>query len=125
MSVKQYKNDCLNIARIMSPYDTGNLAFNATTSFDLVNGFGIKISGIDAHYWVFIDRGTRYSRKWVGYVGNIASEIGNFIYDRGNSKFNNTTATSNALGKLAPSTQARQQRLLTSQLRASRETRGE
>ena len=114
MNVRQYKSDCLAIARDSSPYDSGNLRFNATNSYDIVNGFAIKISGALAYYWVFLNKGTKNSKLWVGYFDNIKTQIETYINDKGNSKYNNITATKSNLSKLSPNSLKRERILRNS-----------
>lgn len=104
MNIMQYKNDCLTIARDISAYDTGNLRYNATTSIDIINGFAIKISGLQAYYWKYLDSGTKNSSKHKGYVNEIRNQLRLFINDRGNSRYNNMTSTTKNVNKYSTNT---------------------
>ena len=67
------------IAQNNSPFDTGNLRFNAITAQRLGNGGRVRINGRDAYYAQFLQEGRGYSNKHAGFVDLIRSEIESMI----------------------------------------------
>lgn len=64
------KNVCLGLARDVAPEETGNVKFNAMRAITTPDGFAIVYSLADAFYIYFLEEGTRYSTKHVGFIAN-------------------------------------------------------
>jgi len=58
------------IARALSPFDTGNLRFNAIKCDMTPSGFIIRYSLADALYIYFLEEGTRLSTRHRGFIAN-------------------------------------------------------
>jgi hypothetical protein len=64
------RNIALGIARSFSAYETGNLRYNAIKSELVHNGFNIIYDLNEAFYIYFLEEGTRYTTKNVGFIGD-------------------------------------------------------
>ncbi len=80
-------NKGVTIARNNSPYETGNLKFNAIKKRRVNKGGLVRIDGRDAYYAQFLQEGRGYSDIHQGFVDLIRSEIEAMIIDY----FTNTT----------------------------------
>jgi len=58
------------IAKALSPYDTGNLRFNAIKSSLTNDGFRVIYSLADAYYIYFLEEGTSKSTIHQGFIAN-------------------------------------------------------
>ena len=70
MDIIQDMNVCLGLARGVSPYKTGNVRFNAITSYRTDDGFAIKYSLANAYYIYFLEEGTRFTTRHQGFIAN-------------------------------------------------------
>ena len=58
------------IAKALSPFDTGNLRFNAIKSSLTNDGFRVVYSLADAYYIYFLEEGTQKSTMHQGFIAN-------------------------------------------------------
>jgi len=73
----------VGIAMAMSPYDTGNLRFNAIKRIAKPNGFIINYSLAEAYYIYFLEEGTSKSLQHQGFIANrTVPAISNYLYQK-------------------------------------------
>ena len=71
------------IAIRFSPYDTGNLRLNAIKTIIRPDGFTIRYSLDDAFYIYFLEEGTKYTKKHMGFIANkTVPAIANYLFYR-------------------------------------------
>jgi hypothetical protein len=84
------RNICLGIARSAAPYDTGNLRYNAIKSELVYNGFNIIYDLTEAFYIYFLEEGTKFTQRHIGFIqNNTVPLIQNFL----SSKYNEDDKT--------------------------------
>lgn len=80
-------NVCLGLARGQAPYKTGNVRFNAISSYRTNDGFVIKYSLGDAFYIYFLEEGTRFTTRHQGFIGQrTVPLIADYLYSKYASK---------------------------------------
>jgi len=62
------RNIAEGIAKAASPYETGNLRYNAIKSELVQNGFNIIYDLNSAFYIYFLEEGTKYTQKHKGFI---------------------------------------------------------
>jgi hypothetical protein len=73
----------VGIAMALSPYDTGNLRFNAIKRVMRPQGFTINYSLDDAFYIYFLEEGTSKSLQHQGFIANrTVPAIANYLYQK-------------------------------------------
>ena len=73
----------VGIAMAMSPYDTGNLRFNAIKRIAKPNGFTINYSLAEAYYIYFLEEGTQKSIIHQGFIANVTvPAIANYLFQK-------------------------------------------
>ena len=73
----------VGIAMAMSPYDTGNLRFNAIKRIAKPNGFIINYSLAEAFYIYFLEEGTSKSIQHQGFIANrTVPAIANYLFQK-------------------------------------------
>jgi hypothetical protein len=83
VTIRQDSIVSLGIAMAMSPYDTGNLRFNAIKRFIRPNGFTINYSLDEAFYIYFLEEGTSKSLIHQGFIANrTVPAIANYLYQK-------------------------------------------
>jgi HK97 gp10 family phage protein len=86
--------DSLNIARDLSPIDSGNLRHNAIKLLRRKNGFTIKYSSVDAYYIEFVEEGTS-KQKAQHFISNTYVTLANYFANIGDNKQTNTKQNDN------------------------------
>lgn len=113
--VNNYMQDCLDIARGLAPKDTGNLAFNAITTQQLHNGFAIVYNEHSAFYVNFLEEGTKFMDKHVGFIETRTCEaIDKFLKGKLTNEQYSSNMDREALKQLSADSPARQERYLDS-----------
>lgn len=103
MGMKVDELTCLNIAKGLSPIDTGNLRFNAINSYEQPNGFVINYSLAAAYYIRLLEEGIS-SMKHVGFIANkTVPAIASYLYAKYASKDKNRMAMFNSIADEAKS----------------------
>lgn len=83
---------CLGISRALSPFDTGNLRFNAIKGMETEDGFKIIYSLQDAYYIRLLEEGIS-SMKHYGFIANrTVPAIASYLYSKYSSKNEARTA---------------------------------
>jgi hypothetical protein len=106
--------DCLNIARDIAPFDTGNLRFNAIKLIQRPFGFTIEYLLHVAPYTLFLQRGTKKSSKHQGFINDTAFAIGMYMRKSVQGLSNNLNSTNKRITETAKNTPARNRRFLQS-----------
>lgn len=81
----------LDIAQLVAPYDTGNLAFNSITIERIPNGFRLTSHGNIAYYNVILEKGSIFfddHQNWWsdGVAGAVSKYIGGYYNNNFNSE---------------------------------------
>ena len=88
---------CLGIARSLSPFDTGNLRFNAISQHETTDGFVITYSLANAYYIRLLEEGIS-SNRHIGFIANrTVPAIASYLYSKYSSKNQAREATFKAL----------------------------
>ena len=103
----EIEKDCLDIVRLILPKDTGNLAFNATKSRALTDGFIIYVDERIADYTKYV-----FARK--DYWKTAYNAVAGYIAGKSNSDFTNMNYVKEKLGELSPDNPARQRTMINS-----------
>jgi len=101
MGMKVDEITCLNIAKGLSPIDTGNLRFNAIKSYEQSNGFIISYSLAAAYYIRLLEEGIS-STKHTGFIANkTVPAIASYLYASYSSRDKNRIAMFNSIADQA------------------------
>ena len=77
------KRVSMGIAKALSPFDTGNLRFNAIKSELTADGFRIRYSLGNAYYIYFLEEGTSKSTRHMGFIANrTVPMIASYLYSK-------------------------------------------
>jgi hypothetical protein len=69
MDIQDDRIVCLGISRSVAPMKSGNLRYNAMSSYLTSDGWCIEYSLGKAFYIYFLEHGTRQSVKWKDFIG--------------------------------------------------------
>jgi hypothetical protein len=88
------------MAKEIAPKDKGNLAFNSIRSSITPTGFRIVSLGNVAPYNIFLERGTVFSKKHVGWWSKaVKVAVFRYVGDYYNDNLNSDTSDFNELAK--------------------------